>query len=188
MASMRTTLRTFQNVKPCIGLIHCSSQNCQKIVLATNWSKPLYRQSGGILCNKGKLFSSKAVHAGMAMIMDRYIPWVKAEVTSSARAFILCIACAVIILRKSSVVDNLFGIILVVFVVLRSDEFNVLFHVVKLTPQLCQRCPRVTKSQPQRSTWTYHIINYIIVDYLFVFVGAVFVALRSEEPDLISWF
>ena len=25
-----------------------------------------------------------------------------------------------------------------------------------------------------------------IIDYLFVFVGAVFVALRSEEPDLIS--
>ena len=27
---------------------------------------------------------------------------------------------------------------------------------------------------------------YLLIDYLFVFIGAVFVALRSEEPDLIS--
>ena len=31
-----------------------------------------------------------------------------------------------------------------------------------------------------------HFLATMIVDYLFVFVGAVFVALRSEEPDLIS--
>ena len=28
-------------------------------------------------------------------------------------------------------------------------------------------------------------VCHIVIDYLFVFVGAVFVALRSEEPDLI---
>ena len=30
------------------------------------------------------------------------------------------------------------------------------------------------------------ILVSLIIDYLFVFVGAVFLALRSEEPDLIS--
>ena len=32
----------------------------------------------------------------------------------------------------------------------------------------------------------YVVHDPIVIDYLFVFVGAVFVALRSEDPDLIS--
>ena len=42
-----------------------------------------------------------------------------------------------------------------------------------------------TSSKIKISTISFKFYHITIIDYLFVFVGAVFVALRSEEPDLI---
>ena len=53
------------------------------------------------------------------------------------------------------------------------------------TPPPPPHCRPTTYIRPNRSLLN---ASYLFIDYQFVFVGAVFVALRSKETDPISWF